>query len=495
MEDTDKKQIELLISKGFDFHQQGLLDDAEPLYTEVLRLDDKNAETYNLIGVLKLQKGKVDEAIEYMLKAISIMPTNYFYETLFQALIRKEDFQSIIGYEYTVNTLYGKSFELMFDIAFAYKRLNNTQKALKYYEKALEINPTSYEGWYNIGNLYNIEGRMEEAISAMKICYKMKPKDAETAYYLGIDYLKAKDYAKGLPLFEKRISKAIAVESQKKTNPDIVRDDNEWTGNNIKNKDILIYTEGGFGDTIMFARYLPLVAERCRKLTFLCPKNIAPLFELNKKHLGIDTIIDTFIPNTKLEADVHTSLLSLPYLLDLKKDDIFVSSEGYIVPDMDLVEELRQKYFDNDKIKVGIKWQGNTSFDTQRVIPAEYFNQLIDLGNAQYYSFQTFDGSEDITKLNPQIIDIGQDLVNFDQTAAALRNLDLVICNDTSLAHLAGAMKIPCWIMLPYDTNWRWHNTTGKCDWYDSVKLFRQKGIDDWQSVFDQIIQEMIPEE
>lgn len=98
MQDYDKEQVELLINKGFDFHQQGLLDDAEPLYSEALKLDDKNAEVYNLIGVLKLQKGNVDEAIDYSLKAISLSPNEYFYETLFQSSIRKEDFEGIIAY-------------------------------------------------------------------------------------------------------------------------------------------------------------------------------------------------------------------------------------------------------------------------------------------------------------------------------------------------------------------------------------------------------------
>lgn len=493
MQDYDKEQVELLINKGFDFHQQGLLDDAEPLYSEALKLDDKNAEVYNLIGVLKLQKGNVDEAIDYSLKAISLSPNEYFYETLFQSSIRKEDFEGIIAYENTINTLFPNSFSLLFDLAFAYKKLKNNKMAIKYYEKAIEIDPSSYEGWYNLSNSYNIENRMEEAISAMNICYKMLPNDAETAYFLSLDYMKAKDYKKGLPLFENRISKKIAIESQKKTYPEKIRDDNEWNGRSIKDKNILVYTEGGLGDTIMFTRYLPLVAERCKKLTFMCPKNLAVLIEQNKQHLGIDEIIDSFVSDANIDIDYHISIMSLPYALELKNDDLFVSHNGYIVPDMDLVEEYRQKYFNNDKIKVGIKWQGNSSFDTERVIPAEYFNQLIDLGNAQYYSFQTFEGSEDIKELN-NIIDIGQDLTNFSQTAAALRNLDLVICNDTSLAHLAGSMRIPCWVLLPYNTNWRWHSDISKCDWYDSVKLFRQKNIDDWQSVFDQVIQEIISE-
>ena len=85
------------------------------------------------------------------------------------------------------------------------------------------------------------------------------------------------------------------------------------------------------------------------------------------------------------------------------------------------------------------------------------------------------------------IIDIGKDLVNFGQTAAALMNLDLVICNDTSLAHLAGALGIPCFVLLPYDVNWRWHDDLTKCDWYDSLKLFRQKSFGEWNGIFDDI--------
>ena len=161
------------------------------------------------------------------------------------------------------------------------------------------------------------------------------------------------------------------------------------------------------------------------------------------------------------------------------------------MPDMNMVEEYRKKYFDNDKIKVGIKWRGNTTLEKSRVIPAELFNQLIQKrDDTQFYSFQTLEGSEDTPKLD-NIIDIGKDLSDFSQTAAALRNLDIVICNDTSLSHLAGAMKTPCWVMLPYDSDWRWHNNLSKCDWYESLKLFRQKELGNWQSVFNQILEEM----
>ena len=490
MQEIDKKQIDLLINKGFDFHQQGLLDDAEPLYAEALKMDNTNAEIYNLIGVLKLQKGEIDDAIDFSKKAISLSPSEYFYETLFQSLIRKDDFETIVGYKDTINNLYSKNFSLMFDIAYAYKKLKKHKEALKYYEKALRIDPSSYEGWSNVANIYDAEGRVNDTISAMEVCHALKPNDDDTEYYLSLYYFKAKNYKKGFSLFEKRPSKRIAVNSFAKTMPDLIREDNEWHGENIKNKNLFVYMEAGFGDAIMYARFLPLAAKKCKKLTVMCSKPLARLFELNKEHLGIDEVTDSYIPSPTMEADVHAPNLSLPYILGLKNDNIFVSPEGYLVPDMEMVEELHQKYFNTDKIKVGIKWRGNTAFDTDRVIPTELFNQLIDLKNAQYYSFQTFEGSEEISKLH-DIIDIGQDLIGFDKTAAALRNLDLVICNDTSLAHLAGAMRVPCWVMLPYNVDWRWHLGKGQSDWYESVKLFRQKNIGDWQSVFDQILDEM----
>ena len=492
MQELNKANVEAIIKAGFDRHQNEELDDAENLYREALRLDSQNAEAYNLMGVLKLQQSEPKLAVDYILKAISINPADYFYETLFQAYIRCGDYKGIIANEEIVKNLYPKNFALLFDLALAFKNEHRNNEALKYYEKALRINPMSYDGWSNVANIYSMEARTADAVSAMEVCYKLKPKDDDTAYYLAIDYFRTKNYKKGFPLFEKRFSKKIAFTSHNKTMPDIVRADNEWKGENIKNKNILVYYEAGFGDIFMYSRYLPLLAQRCKKLIFMCPKELSKLFKLNT-HLGISEIVDTFIPEKALDIDVHASLLSLPYLLGLKGEDIFVTPEGYIVPDMDLTEEYHQKLFNTDKIKVGIKWRGNTTFDKDRVIPAELFNQLTSVNNTRFYSFQTFEGSEDISKLN-NVTDVGRDLVDFYQTAAALRNLDLVICNDTSLVHLAGAMRIPCWVMLPYDVNWRWHTDISKCDWYESVKLFRQKSIGDWQSVFDQISDEMRPD-
>lgn len=479
---------EELIQVGFSLHQEGKLEEAEKAYKQALAQDSDNAEIYNLLGVLKLQQKDVISAVNFVEKAVEKQPNAYFYETLFQTYIRAKLYKEIVKRAQEVLKKFPNDFSLMFNLALAYKNLKRNKEAINFYERALKIDPSSYDAWFNLSHLYSVEAQTNNALSALKICQKIRPNDADTEYFLSLALMRVKDYDKGLKLFENRVCKDTAIALQNKSYPNKARLDNLWKGENIKDKTLLIYYEAGFGDVIMFARYLPLVAQKCKKLILMCQKPLSKLFREND--LGIDQIIDTYVPEKDLEFDVHAPLLSLPYLLKLKGDKVFAYSSGYLKPNMQMVEEYKQKYFMNDKIKVGIKWQGNTYYDFDRVIPAEEFIPLMQVENTQYYSFQTFEGSED-SKVLKGIIDVGKDLIDFSQTAAAIANLDLVICNDTSLAHLAGAMGIPCWVLLPYEVNWRWHTDLSVCDWYDSVKLFRQHKQGDWSGVFQDVLAEM----
>lgn len=475
-----------IINIGFKNHQDGHLDDAENAYNEALKLDCENAEVYNLMGVLKLQQGEVETAVEWVEKAIKINPCEYFYETLFQACIRNEQYQKITDCEKIVLKNYPKSFSLMFNLALAFKNLKKNLKSIEFYDRALKINPASYQAWFNLAHVYSVEAQCKNAVSALKICKKLRPDDRDTDYFLSIALMRAKDYNKGLKLFETRLCRETAIALQNKTYPNLAAREKLWQGENIKDKTIFVYYEAGYGDVIMFARYLPLLKKRCKKIIFYPQKPLIPLFE--ESGLGVDELIEGFIPEQDLDFDVHAPLLSLPYLLGLKNEEVFEASEGYMFANEKLAQEYKEKYFNNDKLKIGIKWQGNTYYDTDRVIPTEAFAPLMEVEGTKFYSFQTFEGSEELKKLEKyDITDIGAELIDFGQTAAAIANLDLVICNDTSLAHLAGAMGKPCIVLLPYEVNWRWHEDLSKCDWYDSVKLFRQKKAGDWSSVFEEV--------
>ena len=132
--------------------------------------------------------------------------------------------------------------------------------------------------------------------------------------------------------------------------------------------------------------------------------------------------------------------------------------DGYLKANPAKINYYKEKFCQNDKFKIGIKWQGNTHYDTERVLNVEDFFRLFDILNTQFYSFQTFDGSEEIEKIRNKydIIDLGPTFSNFSDTAGAVENMDLIISNDTSLVHLAGGMKKACMVLLPYIYNWRW---------------------------------------
>ncbi len=473
-----------IINIGFSLHQDGKLEEAENAYQEALKLGSENAEVFNLMGVLKLQQNDVEHALEWVTKAIKIHPCEYFYETYFQTCIRAGMYREIIDCENTVNKTYPKSFSLFFNLALAFKNLKQNRKAIEYYDKALKINPASYQAWFNLAHLYSVEGECKNAVSALKICKKLKPDDNDTDYFLSIALMRIKDYKHGLKLFENRMCRETAVALQNKTYPNLASPERLWHGENIKDKTIFVYFEAGFGDVIMFSRYLPILKRKCKKLVFYPQKPLIPLFQ--ESGLGIDELIEGFIPESHMDFDVHTPILSLPYLLGLSGDKVFAYSEGYLSSNERLTQEYKEKYFNTDKYKIAIKWRGNTYYDKDRVIPAQAFSPLLELDGVQFYSFQTFEGSEETEKLH-NIIDIGSDLIDFGQTAAALNNVDLVICNDTSLVHLAGGLGIPCLAMLPWEVNWRWHDNLDKCDWYDSVKLYRQKTDGDWNGVISEI--------
>jgi hypothetical protein len=166
-------------------------------------------------------------------------------------------------------------------------------------------------------------------------------------------------------------------------------------------------------------------------------------------------------------------------------------AKGYLHPNPELVNLFKEKYFNNDSFKIGIKWEGNSEVGLNRIIPVNAFAPIAALPNVKLYSLQKGVGEEDLKDCKFEIENLAPEFDDFSKTTAAIENLDLVICNDTSIAHLAGAIAKDCWILLPRAYNWRWHDDLSYSPWYSSVKLFRQDSENDWISVMQKVVSQV----
>lgn len=474
--------------EAFLYHKEGKLTAARDMYMEILKSEPENSEVWDLLGVIYYQVRDYMEAELCIKKAISIHPEVYYFENLAKVYLQKGDFKLAIEFYEELTRDFPDNYEYWFNLAMAYKNNHEWEKSKQSYYKALELNPQSHESYFNLAYLCFNENRPFDAVECYKKALEVKPDDWESTYFLALAYMQTKNYEQGLKCFESRLCRHSAIVSQEKTYPNLMREKPMWTGKeDLSDKVLYTYYEAGFGDVLMFYRYMPQLTSMCKKVILKPQKELASLFRENSYGAEIMELYDF---EKDVYFDYHIPFLSVPYALSLKGEDIFIHhDDGYLKANPAKINYYKERYFDNDKFKIGIKWQGNTYYDKERVLKVEDFFKLFELDNTQFYSCQTFEGAEEFDKIKAKynVIDLGKTFSNFSDTAGAVENMDLVICNDTSLAHLAGAMKKPCWVLLPYIYNWRWHIDINHCDWYDSVRLFRQKNHGEWKSVFDEI--------
>ncbi len=307
-----------------------------------------------------------------------------------------------------------------------------------------------------------------------------EPSNSEAKLFLGLSLLRDKQYKLGWEYFEHRLDGLNSLF------PDFFP---LWQGENISNKTILVYAERGFGDTIMFSRFLPLLTKRCQKVLFMPQEELCGIF--NESELSVKFVkksMDEFF-------HVHTSLMSLPYKLKLEKEsDIPPVNKNYFSIDKIKSKDYKDKYFANNSLKIGINWQGTMKPTPIRSIPLEFFNKILTVPNSTLYSLQT-GCTEEQKKILEQnnIVNLGTTFFDFSDTIAAMANLDIIISNDTSVANLAGAIEKKCFILLPYQSDWRWGDDISSCIWYSTVQLLRQSRPHDWSGVFDELLNILMP--
>jgi Flp pilus assembly protein TadD len=260
-----------------------------------------------------------------------------------------------------------------------------------------------------------------------------------------------------------------------------------WRGEPIEGRRILIHAEPESGDTLQFIRYARLVKERGATVLVRAPK---PLVRLLGQLSYIDAMFSDDADHPHF--DVQVPLLSLPKIFGTTLTTI-PTGEPYLSADSDLVSRWRDQLAYIQAFKVGIAWQGNprSQGDARRSIPLAHFAPLAGVPGMRLISLQKGFGAEQAREVRFSVTDLGSQLDEaagpLMDTAAVMKNLNLVITNDSALAHLAGGLGIPTWLALPFGADWRWLLHRDDCPWYSTMRLFRQAEAGNWEPVFDRM--------
>jgi tetratricopeptide (TPR) repeat protein len=373
--------------------------------------------------------------------------------------------------------------EALTNLSTIYFETGNFDKLIECSKKMLDTAPTLAGAYLNMGNAYKEKMHIETAVDCYKKALKLNPDYPDAHFNLAVMDLFKGNFEKGFKGYEWRIERDI----QRNLNscPEIKTDKPMWDGSSLENKTILVSYEQGLGDTLQFARYLPLLAEMGAKVLFLAQPAMEKL--LKQSDLKAEIIVSEDLSDLP-PFDTYAFIMSLPYLFKTTLDNIPLS-KSYLKADTEKTAQYREKYFRNTNLKVGIKWLGNPNGMKSRIIPFECFFPLFNINNVKFYSLQKGAGIEELKKVPErlEITNLGEAFEDFADTAAAIENLDLVICNDSSVVHLAAALGKPTWVLLPYAPEWRWLLNQNTSPWYDSVRLFRMDKSRDWNKLFEQV--------
>jgi tetratricopeptide (TPR) repeat protein len=436
-----------LLDAALAHHRQGRHGDAEGLYRLILAREPNHADALHLLGVAAHQTGRNDEAVELIRQAINFRgDVPAFYNNLGEA----------------------------------HRALAQFDDAIAAYQSALRLDPKFAEAHNNLGTVYQAEGRAAEALACFDAAIALRADYVNAHYNRARTWLSQGDFARGWPEYEWRWKRAEFARRP------LVKP--HWDGSPLAGRRLLVRAEQGLGDVLQFIRYVPLLQANGASVIAQVPSELAALLATS----GIGPLVtqESLLP----AFDVHASLLSLPGLLGTLVDCV-PASVPYLKADAELAGRWAERLKDVRAKRVGICWKGSSRnpYDAQRSIPLATFAPLARVANVRLVSLQAGEGLEELDELGGcfDVVDLRADEAvqsgAFMNAAAVMQNLDLVIAADTAIAHLAGALAVPVWVLLSSTADWRWMRDRSDSPWYPTMRLFRQAKLGDWSSVMGDV--------
>ena len=510
--------------------KSGSLADATDAYERTLALAPDDSEANYNLGVLLLKQSQLSAAAEAFRRAIALKP-NYpeALSNLAAVLQELEDFSGAGELLHQALALNPELPEAHSNLGGNLWRQGELTAALESCHRAIVLRPSLAEAHSNLGHILSDQGDLDGALdcydqalalkrdastsatngaspwkrgdllnafhssqqnaraaesttAAYRRALALKSDSAEILYYVGLAHLLRGDFATGWQNYEYRWHTRI-LRKAKRDFPQPL-----WRGEPLEGARILLHAEQGIGDTMQFARYIPLVAARNASVIFEVQPELRSLFA------GIEGASQVITRGNSLPAfELHSPLISLP--LAFRTDLATIPANiPYLRPNPAAVQKFSQQ-LQGGGLRVGLVWSGNPQHvrDPQRSLTLAQLQSLTEVHRTTFYSLQKGPAASQILDMPVEmnLIDLAPQLSDFADTAAVLANLDLVISVDTAVAHLAGALGKPVWILLTHAPDWRWLLNREDSPWYPTARLFRQPAPGDWSAVIAQVANEL----
>src|ERR1700733_9889762 len=472
--------VEALVSRGGTLLDLGKYDEALRSYDRALALRPDYTEALVNRGVTLHELKQSADALNSYNRALAIEPNNI------DALTNRGVALHDLGRYGEALASHERALAVQSDHAAALSnrglslhKLGRLDEALASYDRALALQPDYIDALVNRGVTLHDRKRFDEALASYDRAIALRSDHADAHFFGSLSRLLTGDFGRGWIEYEWR-RKGASTGPSRRDFPQPL-----WLGSNeIADKTILLHSEQGFGDTIQFCRYVPLVAARGARVVLEVEE---PLRELLTGLAGAARVIakGDLLP----DFDLQCSLLSLPLAFGTQLETIPRAMPYLRAPDRALLK-WGTRLPTKRRPRIGIAWAGNAKHirDRERSIALGNLLPLLDV-DATFVSLQKEVRAADLETLKKgsNIIHFGHELDDFSDTAALISHLDLVISVDTAIAHMAGALGKPVWILLTHVPDWRWLLNRDDSPWYPTARLFRQSEIREWDSVITRV--------
>jgi len=438
--------------RGNEFLAAGDLKAAEACYRRSAAAHPEAAGGHVALGFVLLEQQRLAEARQCLEKAVAVDP-------------READGHYLLGR--------------------ISQQQNKIEEAIGNFGRALAVNPDFAEAYYDLGVTFRAARRLDEALRCFDKALALRPDHLESRFNKSLVLLLRGNFAEGLELFESRLrlggtkqhSDWLAFLAGHPEKP-------RWRGEPLGGKRLLVWMEEGLGDCLMTMRYLPELADKgAAKVVVLADPALARVVRTFPAAGEVTSRVDQLSLDS---FDFHSPMMSLPYAFGTRAETI-PDTVPYLSVPHDAREAWAAHLSATTRPRVGLVWSGNKNYgrDALRSLSLRQLGPLMGVSGVGFVSLQKGEAAKELRQSHWPILDRMDECGDFLDTAALIVNLDLVVSVDTSVAHLAGALGKPVWLLNRFESEWRWRLDREDSPWYPTMRIFNQPAPGDWDNVLE----------